>query len=324
MSQLLKMTAALVMVPALILAIASPALAAGEGQTEGGDIYRIKNLTKNIDYRDPANADACDQLSYRVRIHNPGPGVINGVVVKASLSTGVAALSQSSTVTISASNANPASTSDTAVVNLSSSQSLSYENGSTQLLGANGEFLQNLPDGITQAGVNIGGVGVSVDKKRFVQFKVKVSCPQPAPVSKFECKALDVNQIDRTRFDFTARASAENATIQSYTFTVRNAAGVTVDTKTVNTNATSAVYNFNQSTSGTYTVSVVVKTDKGSTVETTACSKQVTVKEQPTTPVVQGKTTELPDTGAGSALSLFAGASALGAAGHYALRRFRG
>jgi hypothetical protein len=225
-----------------------------------------------------------------------------------------------STLTTSSINATPETTSDTATLNLSSSQSLSYVAGSTELLDANGSKMNNLPDGILQGGISIGNVRVSVQEKRFVQFKVKVSCPE-VPKAVFECKVLEVDGKK-----FTARASATNAVIQSYTFTVKNASGVTVDTLTVPTSADSAVYNFKQSTPGTYTVNVIVKTDKGSTSVKDNCTRQIVVKEQPTTPtppVVQGKTT-LPDTGAGSLLGLFAGASALGSAGHYALRRFRG
>jgi hypothetical protein len=183
MSKLFTMAAALVLVP--LLAFASPVLAAGEGQIEGGNIYRVKNVTKNTDFVDPASADACDTLQYWVRIHNPGPGFLSDVKLKATLPSG-AATSNTSTMTISAINADPESTSDTATVNVSSSQAFTYESGSTQLLGASGEFLQTLPDGITQGGVSIGNVGVSLGEKRFVLFKVKVNCPTtpvtPAPV----------------------------------------------------------------------------------------------------------------------------------------------
>ncbi|MBA3757446.1 hypothetical protein H0X09_01100 [Candidatus Saccharibacteria bacterium] len=327
MTRLSKVFAALLMVPAL--AFAGTAYAAAEGQIEGGNIYRIKNITKNSELTDPASAAACDTLLYWVRIHNPGPGFLSDVKVKATLPN-VTANTHSSTMTVSAVNADPTSTTDTATVNLSSSQSLNYESGSTQLLDANGNVMRTLSDGITQGGVSIGNVGVSLGEKRFVQFKVKVNCPQPVvPKSNFECKTLDVNQIDRTRFDFTARAFAENAVIQSYTFTVKNSGGSMVDTKTVNTSATSAVYNFDRSAAGSYTVSVIVNTNKGSTYASSLCTKHITVKEQPTTPttppVVQGKTTEeLPNTGAGSLLGLFAGASAAGSAVHYAVRRYIG
>ena len=176
----IKTTAVALLVPAAIL-ISSPAIAANEGQIEGGNIYRIKNITQNIDFTDPQTANKCDVIQYKVRIHNPGPGALASVNVKASLN-GAAATSNTSTVTVSSINADPASTSDTATVNFSSVHSLSYLTGSTQLLDANGVVISNLPDGITAAGVNIGNVGVSIDNKRFVQFSAKVDCPVTPPV----------------------------------------------------------------------------------------------------------------------------------------------
>lgn len=225
MSRLAKL--AIVFAVAPVLAFAGTAYAAAEGQIEGGNIYRVKNVSKNTEFVDPVHADACNELQYWLRIHNPGPGSLTNVNVKATLPTG-AAVNHTSTVTVSAVNADPKSTSDTAVVNLSSSQSLSYVSGSTQLLGASGELLKTLPDGITEGGVSIGNVGVSLGEKRFVLFKVKVNCPeQPKPTP------------------------------------------------------------------------------------------------QPA-PQVKKEVTQLPNTGAGSVISLFAGASALGAGAHYAFRRFRG
>jgi uncharacterized repeat protein (TIGR01451 family) len=310
-----------------VLALSAPASAGGTypGQIEGGNIYRIKNITKNVDFTDPAVADACDVLMYKVRIHNPGPSPLTNVNVKATLPGG-AATSHTSTATVTASDAMPASTSDSATVNLSSSQSLSYVGSSTELLDANDGFIKNLPDGVTSGGVSIGNVGVSINEKRFVQFKVKVSCPQP-PKVEFACKALDVNKVSRTRFDFTAHASASNATVQSYVFTAKDADGNVVDTETVATSALSAGYTLNQDKPGKYTVSVVVKTDKGDAA-VDHCVQTVTVEEEetpPTTPpVVEGKTTELPNTGAGAVVGLFAGVSALATAGHFAFRRFIG
>jgi len=324
MSRLAKTAFVLAAVP--VLALASTASAVEEGGIESGNIYRIKNTTKNTGFADPANADACDTLLYNAVLHNPGPGVVVDVRVKASLPSGVAN-THVSTLTTSSINATPETTSDTATLNLSSNQSLSYVSGSTELLDANSNKLQNLPDGILQGGVSIGNVRVSVQEKRFVQFKVKVSCPQPpAPKVKFACVALDVTKVDRTRFDFTARASVENAIVQSYVFTTKNSGGSTVDTTTVTTNALSAVYHFNQSTAGTYTVNAVVNTDKGSTGVTNVCTKKVIVEAPP---VVQGGVTPppaqqpLPKTGAAGVAGLFAGASALGTAGHYLFRRYR-
>lgn len=161
----------------LVLSIV-PAGAIGEGQVEGGDIYRPRNVTQGTDFVDPTSAEPCDSLQYKVRIHNPGPGEIEEVNVSVNLPGG-ASQSNVSTVNITSQNAQPASTSDTATVNLSSAQSINYVSGSTQLLDQDGGVISSLPDGITSGGVNIGKVGISIEKMRFVQFKAEVDCPKP-------------------------------------------------------------------------------------------------------------------------------------------------
>lgn len=167
---------------AAVLAFSSPVLAASEGQIETGNIYRIKNITKQTSFVDPANADACNVLMYRVEIHNPGPSGLTNVNVKATLPS-AGANSHVSTATISAVNADPTSVTDTATLNLSSVQNISYVSGSTQLLDHNGNATQTLADGITQGGISIGNVGVSIGEQRYVQFQVKVNCPEtPKPV----------------------------------------------------------------------------------------------------------------------------------------------
>ncbi|HEX5744461.1 MAG TPA: hypothetical protein VFX84_03385 [Candidatus Saccharimonadales bacterium] len=169
-----------------VVGLTGPALAAPVGQIEGGDIYRVRNVTKNTDFTDPASADLCETVQFKVRIHNPGPDTLNNVVVKATLDSGVAT-SHSSKVTITADNANPSSTTDTAGVNLSKAGSLNYVSGSTELLDAHNSKLKDLPDGILSGGVNIGSAGVSIEQKRFVQFKAKTNCPTPKPECKVNC-----------------------------------------------------------------------------------------------------------------------------------------
>lgn len=181
MSKLKQIAASALLVPVAFAGVAS---AAPAGQIEGGDIYRVRNVTKNGAFEDPTKADACETVQFRVRIHNPGPDALTGVVVKATLNT-ESATSHSSTVTISADNSNPESTSDTAGVNLSSAQKMSYVAGSTELLDANGAKMQTLGDTILTSGVQVpNGVGVSTEQKRLVQFEAKVDCPTtPPPVT---------------------------------------------------------------------------------------------------------------------------------------------
>jgi hypothetical protein len=231
MLRILKVSAGLLtLATVMILAVAPLTKAAGLGTIEGGDIYRAKNITqKGTTYTDPINAAACDTLGFRVRIHNPSVdnAALTNVTLQAVFPSG-ASTTNTSIVTARADNAGPNSTSDTVTVNLSSAQSLTYVSGSTQMLDVNGNVIQTLPDGIAQAGINVGTVGVSINNIRFVQFQEKVSCPAPTP----------------------------------------------------------------------------------------------TPTPKPT-PQVQGKTTTLPNTGPSDVLGLFTGASAIGAAGHYTVRRFR-
>jgi hypothetical protein len=154
--------------------------AANEGQIAGGDIYRVKNITANTDFANTTNATKCETLQYKVRLHNPGPGVVHQVNVKVTLPTSVST-SNVSTATITSLDGDPRITTDTATVNLSPALGIQYISGSTQLLDANNGVLNSLPDGITAGGVNIGNVGVSLNEIRFVQFKAKTDCPQTPP-----------------------------------------------------------------------------------------------------------------------------------------------
>jgi len=316
MLKLFKTASALLVVPVVALS-SSAVLAAAAGSIEGGDIYRVRNVTENGSFTDPVNADKCETVQFKVRIHNPGPDPLTGVTVKATLPS-TASTSISSLVTVSAVNANPTSRTDTAGVNLPAAYAINYEVGSTQLLDPSNTVMQNLPDGIVGNGVSVpNGVGVSLGQIRFVQFSAKIACPE-VPKYEFVCHGADVVQIDRTRFDFTAHADVQNATVNSYVFTVKDASNKVVDTQTVNTSALSAVYHFNQSKVGTYTITAVIHTDKGTT-EVGKCEAGVTVTSTPP----QVLSTTLPNTGPGDVIGLFAGASAVGTAGHYIVSRRR-
>jgi uncharacterized repeat protein (TIGR01451 family) len=170
---------------ALPLLVTGISMAAPAGQIEGGDIYRVRIASSNASggFTDPLTANCNDTVQFRVRIHNTGPDALTGVRVQATLdsSTGT---SHSSTVTVSAANANPTSVTDTAGVNLSSAGSLSYVSGTTELLDPNGATISTLGDGIVTTGVDVpNGVGVSIEQQREVQFQAKVNCPTTPPVT---------------------------------------------------------------------------------------------------------------------------------------------
>lgn len=201
MKKLTSIALGILMIPVVA---ASSVSALTAGQIEGGDIYRVKNITKGIDFTDPVAATCGDIVQFKVRIHNPGPDALTGVKVSATFPT-VAATSHSSKVTVSADNANPTSTSDTAGVNLDKSGVLQYVAGSTELLDAHNSKLSTLPDGVVNGSVNVpGDVGVSTEQKRFVQFSAKVDCPTtpPAPVKIQVCELATKNIITINEKDF--------------------------------------------------------------------------------------------------------------------------
>lgn len=161
--------------------VVAPVGAQVQSSIEGGDIYRVRNLTKGGAFADPATADKCDELQYRIRIHNPGPDApLQNVTVKVVI-PGAASTSNVSTATVSSSNASPSSVSDTATVNLAAAYKVTYVAGSAQILNADGGLISSTGDVTSGTGVNIGTVGISIGERRFVQFRALVDCPQPPP-----------------------------------------------------------------------------------------------------------------------------------------------
>lgn len=199
-----------------VAAVVGPAFAGSIGHFEYGDIYWAKNVTKNGSFVDPASATCGDTVQFRVQLHNPGPDPLNNVNVKATLPSGKAT-SHTSQVTVFAANANPATTADTATVNLDKSAQLEYVTGSTELLSDTGARLQTLGETIfTSAGVNIGTVGVSTQQKRFVQFSATVKCDETPPETHPNYDV--VKTVDKT--------TARPGDTLNYTITVRNTGDV--------------------------------------------------------------------------------------------------
>lgn len=165
---------------AFLMAMLVPAVAYADaaGQIETGDFYYGKNDTKNSAYGDPVLAGPCEVITLKMRLHNPGPSALHNVNVKATVPSGTGT-SFSSVATVSAADGDPQVVTDSVAIKLSKSLKISYVPGSSQLLDAHSGVIKTLADGAIQSGVNIGDVGVSIEQKRFVQFKLKTDCPKP-------------------------------------------------------------------------------------------------------------------------------------------------
>jgi hypothetical protein len=316
-----SIVAASVVILALAAFASSPAMADGLGQVGGGPIYRIKNITQNVDYTNPASANACDELEYSVRLHNPGYGSISDLNVTMTLPSATGT-SNTSTMTATYQGGAVSSTTATATVDLTSAQSISYVSGSTQLLDVNGNVVKSLPDGVTQSGINLGDLNGSTTE--YVNFEAKVNCPVTPPVTPtYACTLLGLT-------------AEENRTVKISNFATSQSNGATFSNAVVNwgdsteLTSTSPIGQTHQyAADGKYTVTATANFSvnvngqiqtKSATSE--SCTQVVTFSSTtpptvtpPTTPVTPPATpaapTALVNTGPGSVIGLFA-ASTLG------------
>jgi hypothetical protein len=170
--------AAAIIVP--VAGFATPVLASSPGQIDGGDIYRVKNVTQNGAYAASATAGTCQEVQYKVLLHNSGYGSVSNVTAKATLPSG----GGTSTMTVTYDSNGPSNgVSGTASLSLTGgAKSVSYEAGSTELQDGNGKLIKALPDGITSGGVNTGTLNGSTAE--LVTFKAKTDCPTPPETCK--------------------------------------------------------------------------------------------------------------------------------------------
>ena len=164
-----------------VFAIAAPAIADSPGQLEGGSIiYNVKNVTKGGSFAPSANASACNELEYTIRLHNISFGGLTNVHVQVNLPSGSSTVN-TSTMTATTNLGGTSGASANATVNIDSAQTVSYENGTTVLYDSKGNVIKTLPDTITTSGVDIGGLNGSTTE--FVNYKAKTSCPTTPPVT---------------------------------------------------------------------------------------------------------------------------------------------
>jgi hypothetical protein len=317
-------------VAAIPMVAADQSQQTSEGQIGGGNIYFIKNETQNTAYGATTNANACDELRYKVYLYNPGPSFLSSVNIQATLSSRVAT-SNTSTVTTNSVNAFPTTTSASATVNLSSAQSVSYESGTTQLLDINNNLIKDLPDGITQGGINIGDLAASGTE--FVQFDAKVNCPPPPtppqppkppkPTPTYACTVLGLAaDVNRTVKISTFAATQTNGAV------FKDAVIDWGDNSTPLTTNNVVGQTHQYTADGTYTVTATAHfTANGQDVTAGGpqCQQKVTFSST-TPPAVTPPTvtpaatpaapTALVNTGPGSVIGLFGAATAIATFGY--------
>lgn len=242
-------------------------------------------------YTKAINVSDNEEVSLRVYYHNNAASNLNLVATNSRVRFALpstASTSTWSTAHISADNATPGDVADTVDFTGALPFTLSYEPGTAQIWNNVLRGTQLSDSIVTSSGALIGYSQIDGRIPGCSQYSgyvtIKVRVRMQAPQANFACSGLDVAEVDRTHFNFTALATATNANVTSYSFVAKDGNGNVVDTKNVSTSALSAQYAFNQSNPGTYTVSVVVNTDHGST-NAGDCSKQITVQKETPKPV---------------------------------------
>jgi len=305
-----------------ILALAafslSPVLADSPGQLEGGPIvYEVKNVTQNGGYANTINANPGDVLEYSIELHNTEYGVLYSVVAKVNLPS-TTATSNTSTVIATTQNGGTSGTSGSTTVNLSSAQNISYVNGTTELVNVQGNLIENLPDGITIGGIDVGNLSGSTTE--FLNFEAKVNLPPPAPQPVYTCNLLNVTGSATKEIDADVQYTAQNGAAfknVTYNFGDGSTPLTTTNTSVKYTYAQYGKYNI------TATVGFIVN---GSTVSVTSpnCAKTVSFIAPPVTPPVTppatpaapAAPTQLVNTGPGDVIGLFGVTTVAGAVAH--------
>jgi len=110
----------------------------------------------------------------------------------------------------------------------------------------------------------------------FIAKRIPPAPPKPSAA----CQDITVQRLTATSFRFNTKAIATNgATVNSYTYVVRNGAGAVIHTQSVK----SGPLDYTQASPGTYSVSVGANTSLGQKVST-ACKESFTVAPPPAVP----------------------------------------
>jgi PKD domain len=280
-------------------------------------------ISGGTDLLDPVNGlGNGDHVKVYMYVHNgadpslnaDGSGLAKDLTARVTIPGGMN-VSQDLVGFISASNAQPTEVFDSLTLNGSDAFEVNYVNGSAKWTTNAGTF--NLSDALIGAGVKLGDDALDgkmngcFEYSGWVTFEVEVKVDEKNPPKPIvSCDALTglpaaIKPGDKV--DFTAKASAKDATITKYVFDFGDGSN-----KTINASATQANASHNYNTAGNYTARVTVHFD-ASGVELTEsgskCVEKITVNENPP---VEPPVKELPNTGVTGVVSGVFGTSALG------------
>jgi hypothetical protein len=275
--------------------------------------------TSSAVYNDTQTVNDNDEMLLRVYYHNNARSDLNLVAtntkVRFALPT-TAGISQESIAYISADNANPGVVTDTTGFTSANPFTLEYVAGSARLR-TNALNDVTLSDSIVTSGATIGYSSLNGQipgcsgYSGWVTIKVRVHS-EPTVTPDYSCNLLSLTTQPGRKVNASVDYSAINgATLQSVKFSWGDGSAPTITDKTTSSHSYASY--------GKYTVRATLTFDLGATTATSVCTKQVTFTP-PNVPPVK----ELPNTGAGSMVGIFAGVSVLAGAAHYVFASRRG
>lgn len=308
---------------AAAVAFSAPVLADSPGQLSNSPTnYKVRNVTQNGAYAQSVSAACNETVKYSVTLANSDYGMLTGLTLKANLTSG--------DINASAKNANgdTTSVSGKATVSVPANASLSYVAGTTVRINSDNTSQTALADGVATKGVNVGDLNGST--YIFVQFQAKVNCQTP-PKKITVCRLADKTIVTINESDFDSSKYSKNLddckTVPPKQITVCRLADKTI-----------VVIKEDQFDSSKYSKDLndckTVQPKKLQVCELST-KKVVTINENDFDSAKYSKdlndcktapATELPNTGPGPMIGVFAAVSAVGAVAHrlYSRRFFRG
>lgn len=157
-------------------AAATRLFVSNEGQIAGGEIFGVPQRGGGI--VNTTNASVGSAVRLWLMIYDPGPGFLSNVRIRVALPTAQSDYADL-TAYISSINAQPASTTASATLNVGDGQKgcVEYVPGSTQVTKVGGAPVR-LPDGIVQGGISVGDVEPGPKNTLLVSFRAKVVDPR--------------------------------------------------------------------------------------------------------------------------------------------------
>jgi hypothetical protein len=276
------------------------------------------NVVDNIHVKDN------DEVTLRVYFHNNAKSKLNLVATNTRLSILLPKVADTRTWAssyLSADNATPKTVSDTVDFSGDEEFTLSYIPGSARIRtnALNDAQLSDsivTPDGALLGYDKLDGkVPGCAGFSGYVTIKVKVNMPTKE-VPKYACDLLNLNVESGRKVNANVEYSASGGA------TFKNAKFNWGDGRSTTTTGTSASHTYGKD--GNYTVDAILTFNIGQTTQTASCSGKLSFSsKKPPVVTKVSKVTSLPNTGAGGAVGLFAGASALAGIGHYVISRRR-